>query len=241
MPPRVIVVTGTSRGLGLEFVKQLAALPETTVICVVRTLRNTDQLAHFANDKDNVFIVEADISKQAMVQSVVDEIDQMTDGKVDVLINNAAINTDAARPLGQWDSKSFNDHLFVNITGPILMTNALLPMLRKSTEKRVINISSGMGSLAYNEPGSEPTSSYSALSVSKAGLNMATRKYACELGKEGFTVVSISPGWVQTRQGGRDAPLTATDSVSAILKVVNGLTPAQSGAFINYDGTEIDF
>ncbi|KZO97979.1 4-dihydrotrisporin dehydrogenase [Calocera viscosa TUFC12733] len=241
MPPRFFVVTGTSRGLGLEFVKQLAAEPNTTVICVVRTLRNTDQLAHFANDKDNVFIVEADISKQVAVQSVVEEIDQMTDGKVDVLINNAAINTDPSRPLNQWDAKTFNDHLFTNITGPIIMTNALLPMLRRGAEKRIINISSGMGSLAYNEPGSEQTSSYSVLSVSKAGLNMATRKYAVELGKEGFTAVSISPGWVQTRQGGRDAPLTATDSVSAILKLVNALTPEQNGAFINYDGMEIDF
>ncbi|EJU06212.1 4-dihydrotrisporin dehydrogenase [Dacryopinax primogenitus] len=237
---RIFVVTGTSRGLGLEFVKQLASEPETTVICVVRTLRNTDQLAHFSNDKDNVFIVEADISKQTAVKQVVDEIDQMTDGKVDVLINNAAVNTDPARPLHQC-SKAFNDHLFTNVTGSIIMTNAMLPMLRKGKEKRIINISSGMGSLAYNEPGSEPTSSFSAFSVSKAGLNMATRKYASEWGKEGFVAVSLSPGWVQTRQGGSAAPLTPTDSVSAMLKVVNGLTPEQNGAFINYDGTEIDF
>jgi len=239
--PRVCIVTGTSRGLGLEFVKQLSADPETRVIAIVRTLRNADALTSFATNKDNVFIVEADVSKPSAVQAIVSEIQQMSGGKVDLLINNAAINTDPSRPMAKWEAKPLNDHLFTNITGPITVTNALLPLLQSSTERRIVNITSGMGSLAYNEPGSEPTSSFSAFSVSKAGLNMVTRKYANELGKQGFTCVSISPGWVATRQGGPDAPLTPNDAVTAILKLVNGLTPAQNGAFMNYDGTEIDF
>ncbi|KZT51701.1 NAD(P)-binding protein [Calocera cornea HHB12733] len=238
---RVVVVTGASRGIGLEFVRQLSQDPRTLIIAVIRNPETAAKLVQLTSTQ--VVAVHADITDEASLKAAASDVARISKGKVDLLINCAAVNTDAKRPLAEWDAEGLNQHLATNVTGPVSTINAFLPLLRKGKEKRVINLTSGMSSLAYNDPhlGFEISPSYAAYSISKCCLNLATRKYAVEQGKEGFTFVALSAGWVRTDMGGPDAPLSAKEAVAQLIKVIDGLKPADNGKFMHIDGTEIEF
>jgi NAD(P)-dependent dehydrogenase (short-subunit alcohol dehydrogenase family) len=114
------------------------------------------------------------------------------------------------------------------------VTRALLPYLRQGTLKKIINVTSNLGSLASNTGGR-----FYGYRESKAALNMFTRSLAAELRTEQFICISLNPGWVQTDMGGANATLTVQDSVSSIRAVIDGLKPADNGTFWNHDGTQM--
>lgn len=116
----------------------------------------------------------------------------------------------------------------------MLLSAALLPNLRAGRHKKVINISSQMGSIALNAPPNGGTS-YGYRS-SKAALNMLTTCMANELRPEGFTCIALHPGWVRTDMGGAEAPLAVPESISSMIKVIDALKADQSGAFLDLNG-----
>jgi len=238
---RVVVVTGASRGIGLEFVRQLSQDPHTLVIAIIRNPETASKLVQLTSTQ--VVAVHADMLDEGSLKAAASDVARISKGKVDLLINCAAVNTDAKRSLAEWDAEGINVHLATNVTGPVSTINAFLPLLRKGKEKRVINLTSGMSSLAYNDPhlGFDISPSYAAYSISKCCLNLATRKYAVEQGKEGFVFVALSAGWVRTDMGGPDAPLSPQEAVSQLLKVIDNLKPADNGKFLHIDGEEIEF
>ncbi len=148
-----------------------------------------------------------------------------------VLLNNAGIfperggfvAADPAEVLRVYD---------VNTVGPLRVTQALLPNLRRGDRKLVMNMSSGLGSIANNGRGSSV-----GYRSSKAALNMQTRTVAMELADEGFIVVAMSPGWVRTDMGGERAPLGPEESVRGMLGTLAPLTAADSGGYLNHDGS----
>ncbi len=109
-----------------------------------------------------------------------------------------------------------------NVAGPAVLTKVLLPNLRDGKKKQVVNISSGLGSLSTVPPGF----GY-AYCASKSALNMVTVRTAQDLAKEGFTIVTFSPGWVRTDMGGKDATLSPEESIGAMLKTIDGLTTSR--------------
>ena len=121
--------------------------------------------------------------------------------------------------------------LRVNAVAPILVTQALAPLLAAAGTAIVVNLSSGLGSIA----GATGRGNL-AYGMSKAALNMLTRHLAAELAGQGTVVVSMSPGWVATDMGGASAPLEPAESVRGMLNVLDGLTPAQSGSFLDHTG-----
>jgi NAD(P)-dependent dehydrogenase (short-subunit alcohol dehydrogenase family) len=127
-----------------------------------------------------------------------------------------------------------NECFATNTVGPLRVTAALLANLRAGERRLVANITSRMGSIADNTSGG----SY-AYRSSKAALNMANRSMAHELGADGILCVVFHPGWVQTDMGGANAPLSVEDSVRGLLEVMDGLTTADNGRFLNYSGEEI--
>jgi NAD(P)-dependent dehydrogenase (short-subunit alcohol dehydrogenase family) len=117
---------------------------------------------------------------------------------------------------------------------PLLVTQALAPRLARAGRATVVNLTSGLGSIAgTNGRGNL------AYAMSKAALNMLTRQLAAELAGQGVSVVAMSPGWVATDMGGRSAPLSPAESVHGILNVVDALTPAQSGTFLDHTGATL--
>jgi NAD(P)-dependent dehydrogenase (short-subunit alcohol dehydrogenase family) len=155
--------------------------------------------------------------------------------EVDLLIHNAGVYPRESVSFDRLDLEPLLRAFRVNALAALRVTGALLPLLRRGKEKRVAALTSRMGSIDDNHSGG----SY-AYRMSKAALNMAVRNLAHELGKEGFVVVSIHPGWVRTRMGGGDrAPLALDQAAAEVLRLARGADPALSGAMLGPGGERI--
>ncbi len=219
-----VLITGANRGLGLEWARQWHARG-ATVIATARKPEDAEDLRRLG-----VRVEPLDVADPASVARLAE---RLGDTPLDVLINNAGIGG-RIPSLAALDAKQADRVYQVNCLGPMRVTHALLPALRKGHRKLVVNISSRLGSLALNEGGS-----YYGYRESKAGLNMFTRSIAAELRPDGFTCIAMSPGWVRTDMGGPDAAIGPEESVAGMLKVLDGLTPGDTGRFLGHDGESI--
>jgi NAD(P)-dependent dehydrogenase (short-subunit alcohol dehydrogenase family) len=166
---RVVVVTGANRGLGLEVVRQCAARSDTVVL----GSRDADAGRRTADEVDSAF------------------------GRVDVLVNNAAIHYDTWQNAVDVDLGVVREAWETNVLGAWQTTLAFLPLLRRSGHPRVVMVSSESGSLASMSGGTP------AYAVSKAALNALTRTLAGDLRRDGVLVNAVCPGWTATDMGGR--------------------------------------
>ena len=149
---------------------------------------------------------------------------------IDVLINNAGIMMN----VGSIDEVDFDEYarvLNVNTIGPARVTQALMPNLRAGEMKKILNTTSGLGSIEDNRSGG-----FFGYRESKAALNMFTVTLARSLASDGFTCVVMNPGWVRTDMGGPNAPTSVQQSASGIRSVISKITPADSGTFWNFQG-----
>jgi NAD(P)-dependent dehydrogenase (short-subunit alcohol dehydrogenase family) len=121
----------------------------------------------------------------------------------------------------------------VNSAGPMRLAKTLLPNLDRGEARTIVSITSGLGSISQDNGG------WYEYRASKAALNMLNRTLAAELARERFTCVVLSPGWVKTDMGGAGATLTPEESVRAMLRVIDGLTPKDSGKFLDHRGREL--
>lgn len=234
---RYILVTGANRGLGLGFVQHYVGKGDH-VFAACRTPDVTDALHQLAREQaDKLDIIQLDVTDSNEIANARAFIGARTE-RLDLLINNAGVNPEQ----GKLASKSLADIATdkalstyqVNAVAPVIITRAFLDLLKKSDEPRVINLSSGAGSLAERTRERGGTYSYAA---SKAALNMYTRALAGADEMQGIAVVAFSPGWVKTEMGGDDAELTVEESIASLTEQINKLTPEDSGKFLNRDGT----
>ncbi|WP_257448327.1 SDR family oxidoreductase [Archangium lipolyticum] len=222
-----IVITGANRGIGLELVRQYLARGDS-VHAGVRTPESAGELAALVEPSGGRLRISAcDVALETSVRAFADSVN----GPVDLLINNAGMRN---RPddLDQLEdaARTFE----VNALGPLRVTRALLPMLRRARGAKIANISSGLGSIHDNTTGG----AYG-YRMSKAALNMASRSLAQDLRGEGIVTVVLSPGWVQTDMGGTDAPTPVAESVAGLLSLIDRLTPEDSGSFFGFRGERI--
>jgi NAD(P)-dependent dehydrogenase (short-subunit alcohol dehydrogenase family) len=234
---RRAVVTGANRGLGLEFVRQLAARGDD-VVAGARQPKTADALNKLAaKSAGRVTVVRLDVGDADDIAAAALHVGERFDA-VDLLINNAGIWTApdeperaSSGPLADLRPDAVLEVLRINAVAPILVTQALAPSLAAAGRGVVVNISSWLGSIR----GATDRSNI-AYAMSKAALNMLTGRLAAELAGQGTIVVSMSPGWVATDMGGSSAPLEPPESVQGMLNVVSALTPAQSGSFLDHAG-----
>ncbi|HEV8624043.1 MAG TPA: SDR family oxidoreductase [Acidimicrobiia bacterium] len=234
---RRVVVTGANRGLGLEFARQLDAAGDE-VVATTRHPKTADELNKLAaTSGGRVTVVRLDVGDPADVEAAALHVGERFDA-VDLLINNAGIwtapdQTDRASsgPLADLRPDAVAEVLRINAVAPLAVTQALAPRLAAARRAVVVNLSSGLGSLQ----GATRRGNL-AYGMSKAALNMLTRQLAAELAGQGTIVVSMSPGWVATDMGGPSAPLEPPESVKGMLNVLDALTPAQSGSFLDHAG-----
>jgi NAD(P)-dependent dehydrogenase (short-subunit alcohol dehydrogenase family) len=229
---RIALVTGGNRGLGYETCRQLAQLG-LTVLLGARDLTKGKSAAYQLNEKEglDVMFYQLDVSDTNSISNVVREIDQRF-GCLDVLINNAAILYDTWQNTVDADLEVVNDALRTNLFGPWRLSQAFIPMMKANKYGRIVNVSSLGGSLQYTNYGGTP-----AYSISKAALNILTRKLAAELVNTGILVNSVDPGWVATDMGGhggRPVQEGAKGIVWAAILPDNG----PSGGFF-YDGKAV--
>ncbi|KAI7884536.1 NAD(P)-binding protein [Lichtheimia hyalospora FSU 10163] len=222
------VITGTSRGIGAEFVKQLKNKGDTVIACA----RNPDgsEALQALVDGKQVHAVKMDITDVASVKAATDKISELAPEGIDILLNNSGVGTMQTDTLTIPPEAYINDFT-TNVVGTSNVIQALVPLLRKRDTRRIINISSILGSMEITTDGSNPS-----YRVSKAAVNMLTRAVAGQLKGEGFIVVAVHPGWVQTDMGTHHAPLTTEQSVNGMLAGFDKLNKESNGTFFDYKG-----
>jgi NAD(P)-dependent dehydrogenase (short-subunit alcohol dehydrogenase family) len=225
--PLSVLVTGASRGIGLEFVRQWLGRGAQ----VMAAARNPDQAADLLTLLDahpqKLRLLQLDVADGSSIKQLANAVGNTM---IDLLINNAGIlNTET---LDSLDFGSVLEQLQVNALGPLRVTHALLGNLRDGA--KVVNLTSRMGSIEDNNSGG-----YYGYRMSKAALNMATRNLAVDLKGRGMIVVAIHPGMVQTDMTRGFGMVTPEASVSSMNQFIDQLTPEQSGHLWHYQGTQI--
>ena len=223
------LITGANRGLGLEFARQYAQ-DGWQVLAGCRLPDQASELRALARETGGIEFLELDVGRADQIAAVAR---QLAGRLIDLLINNAGVPGSPAR-LGELDDHEWLETLRVNTLGPIRLAEALRDNVAASGHKRIVAISSGLASIAQNTSGGR----YS-YRTSKAALNAAVRSLAMDLRGRGVIAVVLSPGWVRTRMGGAGAPLDPEQSVAGMRRVIAGLTPEDTGAFLSHDGTSI--
>ena len=225
-----ILITGTNRGIGLEFTKQYLARGDR-VIATCRDIEAADALKKLRNDHDKLDVRQLDVSS---AESILEFVQQLVDTPIDIFINNAGVYGPRNVKFGEVDGQLWASVLQVNSIAPLMLSQLLMPNLRRGKDKKMLYLSSKMGSIDDNSGGG----SYVYRS-SKTALNSAIKSLAIDLAGEGFTAAVLHPGWVLTDMGGPNALIDTKTSVTGMLKVVEDLDPQTSGSFFNYDGSII--
>lgn len=238
---RVAIVSGASRGLGLESARQLAERGFELVMLA----RGKQVLQAAAAEIGNATGIEpmavaVDVTDAVAVRALVDAVEQRY-GRADVLINNAGVflgPKDFASPAAGSVLSASPDEvaetLAVNVIGPLHMVQAFVPMMRVQRWGRIVNVSSGMGQLA------EMGGAWPGYRISKTALNALTRILSVELQGSGIKVNSVCPGWCRTDMGGDDASRSAVDGAKSIVWAALLDDDGPSGGFFR-DGKPLDW
>ena len=197
MQRRVALVTGGNRGIGFESCHQLAR-SGFTVLLTARDPSKGNMAANklVKNEGLDVTFYLLDVTNKDQIMNISRQVEHRY-GRLDVLVNNAAILYDTWQHAIDTDLEVVNQALVTNVYGPWRLCQAFIPIMKRNGYGRIVNISSLGGSLYYMQEGGTP-----AYSISKAALNVLTRKLAAELQRTGILVNSIDPGWLATDMGG---------------------------------------
>jgi NAD(P)-dependent dehydrogenase (short-subunit alcohol dehydrogenase family) len=195
---RCALVTGANRGIGLGIVRGLADRGWQVVLTARREEDAREAAAGLG--RPAVTAVQLDVRQSESVIRAARDVEACF-GRLDSLVNNAAAEYDPDQQPSMADLERARMALEVNVLGAWRTTQAFLPLLQMSPAGRIVNVSTSLGSFARTGGPSAP-----AYSVSKAALNMLTRKLALDLKGSGILVNAADPGWVRTRMGGSGAP-----------------------------------
>jgi NAD(P)-dependent dehydrogenase (short-subunit alcohol dehydrogenase family) len=237
LPPKVsrriwmqALVTGASRGLGLEMTRQLLVRGDR-VAAACRHPGRALALTRLAGEHPGrLHVLPLDLTDPRSIAEVAREIGAL-DLDIDLLVNNAGVLIEGER-FGAIESKSLRESFSVNAEGALLLTQALNAQLADGA--KVVNLSSTLGSIARTDSLYSPS-----YSISKAALNMATRLLSIALAERGIIVVAVSPGWVQTDMGGSGATLKPDVSIASMLRVIDHLKASDNGRFLSQNGETI--
>ncbi|KAI0628090.1 NAD-P-binding protein [Trametes polyzona] len=238
MPPQTTwLVTGSNRGLGLEFVRQLIQSPENLVIATFRTPENARALNGLKGSaKGSLHVIRLDVNDFDNIRALHKKVEPILQGQgLDHLINNAGVAS--ADTAFTFEPENLIKLFRINTVAPAMISKVLLPFLEKGTAKKILHVSSAAGSITFVKNLPPPYQAATAYPVSKCALNMLAYKQKFE--RPDFTIIIASPGWVKTDLGGPNATYTPEESVSGMLKVFTFATPADSGKFVGHDGQEV--
>jgi NAD(P)-dependent dehydrogenase (short-subunit alcohol dehydrogenase family) len=214
-----ILITGASRGLGLELARQYAAEGWR----VIGTVRDPALKLDFET-------LRLDVTDPAQAREVAA---QLRGQPIDVLFCNAGIIGKRGMGLGSFDYTEWANVLRVNLLGVAAVIEALVDNVAASDRKTVAVMSSRLGSIALSSGMTLP------YATSKAALNLLAKGLASTLAARNIVVVALSPGWVKTDMGGEGADLTPEASVRGLRQVLAGVRPEHSGTFLAHDGSQI--
>ena len=235
-----ILITGTSRGLGLECVRQYAADGWQVIACARAPSASAELVALAAAHPRQIRTQVLDVADHAAIDRLAVELDGTP---IDVLLNSAGTmgSGSFARDglaFGRFGNSDYEDwqQLFrLNVMGPMKMAEAFVAHVARSEQKKIVTLTSMVGSMAINRVGG-----LYAYRASKAAVNALMKSMSIDLAKaHGIAATALHPGWVRTELGGPNADIDAVTSVSGMRRVIAALTPATAGRFWVYDGSEL--
>lgn len=233
-----ILVTGASRGLGLEFTRQYAAAGWRVWACSRATAPELEALAAAS---PAVTLARLDVTRHAEI----DRLAATLEGEaIDVLLNNAGVmggrdfaaGAGADQAFGQSDFAAWELAWRTNVVGPMKMAEAFVAHVARSSQRKIITLSSMVGSNTLNTSGG-----LYGYRASKAAVTAVMKSMAIDLLPRGILAAAVHPGWVRTGMGGPGAPLDVATAVAGVRQVIDGLTAAQAGQLLAWDGAILPF
>ncbi len=227
-----VMITGANRGIGLGLAK--AYLKNGWA--VITTARSPEKASEL-NGLGGVEVYTLDVTDH----KAIDDLAEKLKGRpIDVLINNAGVLGSADfekgsldQSIGSMDFGGMRHTLEVNTISPLKVSEAFLPNLEAGDQKKLITITSGMGSIGTTGGG------YISYRTSKAGVNAVMKNISIPLKDKGIAVAVLHPGWVKTDMGSAAAPTEVSESVAGLVKQIDALTLEQTGCFRDFTGKEI--
>jgi len=234
------LITGANRGLGFGFVEKLSRRPDTVVYAGARNPSTATALQKLASENPNIHILKIESTSEEDVHAAAKKVEAIS-GSLDVLIANAGISRDYTKAV-DIDKDSFMEHLAVNVVGPAILFKHMYPLLKKGKTKKYVAISGAASTITEMNPW--PLTVYGS---SKAALNFTVKKASQEYKDEGFIMLLVDPGLVDTDMGNAGAVafglekilIELDESVEALLKLIDSATAKESGRFWKYDGQEV--
>ncbi|WP_122033150.1 SDR family oxidoreductase [Aliivibrio sp. EL58] len=225
-----VFITGANRGIGLSLVAYYLQ-QGAKVSATYRDESSATELFTLTKQYDTLSLYQLELTDYNAILKL---SQQISESKIDLLINNAGYYGPKGYGFGNCDVTEWKKVFEINAIAPQKLVEALYPNLQLSNDKTIVCISSKVGSMTENTSGG----GYLYRS-SKAALNSVVKSLSNDLKPEGFTVIAIHPGWVQTEMGGPNALISTEESVAELTKVIAQLSIDNSGQFLNFDGTEL--
>lgn len=219
-----VLITGANRGLGLEFARQY----QDAGASVIATCRDPAQATALC--ALGVRVEALNVSDPASIAALATKL---KGEPLDIVINNAGIWGPQHQSANSCPPEAMLEVFAVNTVAPLMLSRALKPNLNAGRDKKLIFVTSKMGSISDSSGG------VVAYRASKAALNIVAHGLAKDWAKDGILVGVFHPGWVQTDMGGPGAPLLAPQSIAGLRERIAELDETTSGRFIAYDGAEI--
>ena len=221
---KVAIVTGANRGIGLETCRQLNQLGIITILTSRDETKGKSALASFNEEDGNLLFHQldvADLANVAQLKSFVIENFK----RCDILVNNAGVFLDRGVSIFDLPEETLQETLEVNFLGALRMCQEFLPLMRDSGYGRIVNVSSGMGSISSMGGGS------AAYKLSKLMVNGMTRIMAAEIKDEDIKINTMAPGWVRSDMGGSNAPRSLTQGADTIIWLATLPEDGPTGGF----------
>ena len=230
-----VLITGSNRGLGLEFVKQFTERG-WNVIATARKPEQAEELNALAKKHKNITVEQLDLTDHARIDALATHY---KDQPIDILLNNAGLTPrykTAFNPLDKIDFDIALKSLQVNAIGTLKMCQAFMDHVAASDQKKIIVMSSKVGSI----PASPKMPMFYSYRGSKAALNMYMYTLSFETPKKQVILTLLSPGLVNTTEGTKiPNAIEKEESVPKMMKIIEGLTQKDNGRFLSYDGSEV--
>ena len=220
-----VLITGANRGIGLEFVKQYAADGAEVIACC----REPGKATELKHVKGKVRVMALDVGDPASVAALKKDLG---DEPLDIVINNAGVSG-PPRKGDNIDVDGWLATFRTNSVAPVLVANALKPNLMKGKDRKLVTLTSVLGSIAEDSGGFQP------YSATKAAVNSLMHSLSKNWAKDGILVGIFHPGWVQTDMGGSGAPVKPEASVKGLRARIAELDAAKSGTYRDFENRPI--
>ncbi len=236
---KIALVTGANKGIGKEIARQLGALGCVVLIGARDAGRGKAAAGELRAQGIDARPIKLDVTDETSIQAAAAQVEREFGGALDVLVNNAGIALDGhGTAASSTELDTLRKTYETNVIGPFAVTKYFLPLIKAATAGRIVNMSSGLGSLTLN---SDTTSEYAqvkplAYNSSKAALNMVTVILAAELQCTAIKINAACPGWTATDLNNNSGPRTIEQGAAIAVKLASLPDDGPTGGYFNDEG-----